>query len=43
MVGIVDEALPGGSEESLKIGDHIKALTNILEKEKTVIFLLSHQ
>ena len=33
MVGIVDEALPGGSEESLKIGDHIKALTTFIREK----------
>lgn len=35
MVGIVDEALPGGSEESLKIGDHIKALTTFVRETAT--------
>ena len=35
MVGIVDEALPGGSEESLKIGDHIKALTTFIRETAT--------
>ena len=35
MVGIVDKALPGGEEESLKIGSHINALTKFIQDTAT--------
>tara|TARA_B110000858_G_scaffold197435_1_gene259035 strand:- start:67 stop:2160 length:2094 start_codon:yes stop_codon:yes gene_type:complete len=35
MVGIVDEALKQGGDENLKIGDHIKALTEFVQKTAT--------